>query len=149
MNGYESFHFPCLLDMRIPELSGDVVLSLSNSIFTTGDSRDHIVLLEAGALLWVDVGVPSVADVVRRHMFGDVRQSPLRSPLGLTLGLSDPETGATTAAQELQISRWLAKNVVVSWRLHGEAAPPVEERYGWFNDQRYWEERKRRREGRS
>lgn len=137
MRDYQTYHLSCLLDRRIPDGPGDLIVSLRETVFTTDGGRDHICLLEAGALLYVEAGAPSLAQAVRRHLFGTVNTSEFRMPLGLSLQLSDPETGATSVENEALISRWLSKNAVASIRQHGKTPPPAEIRYGWYNAERY------------
>jgi len=139
MSDYETYHLSCLLDLRLRAGPGDLIISLRETVFATEGGPDHIVLLEAGALLYVEAGAPSLADAVQRHLFGTVNTSEFRMPLGLSLRLSDPETGASTDETEALISRWLSKNTVASIRVHGRKPPAAETRYGWYNAQRYRE----------
>lgn len=145
MRDYETYHLSCLLDLRIPAGPGDLIISLRETVFTADGGPDHIILLEAGARLYVEAGAPSLAESVRRHMFGTVTTSQFRMRLGLSLHLSDPETGATTVENEALISRWLAKNAVASIRVHARKPPAAETRYGWYNSERYIQPSKKRR----
>lgn len=143
MRDYETYHLSCLLDPRIPAGPGDLIISLRETVFTADGGPDHIILLEAGARLYVEAGASSLAESVRRHMFGTVNTSQFRKPLGLSLQLSD--AGTTTVENEALISRWLSKNTVASIRIHGRKPPAVETRYGWYNSKRYIQTIKKRR----
>lgn len=145
MRAYDSYHLSCLRDLRLPSGPGDLIISLRETVFTTDGGPDHIILLEAGTLLYVDAAAPSVADAAQRHLFGTVNTSEFRIRLGLSLHLSDPETGATTVENEALISRWLSKNTVASIRVHDRKPPAVETRYGWYNSERYIPTIKKRR----
>lgn len=145
MRDYETYHLSCLLDLRIPAGPGELIISLRETVFTTDGGPDHIILLEAGARLYVEAGAPSLAESVLRHMFGTVNTSQFRIPLGLSPQLSDAETGTTTVENEALISRWLSKNTVGSIRIHGHKPPAVETRYGWYNSERYIQTIKKRR----
>ncbi|MBJ7484206.1 hypothetical protein [Brevundimonas sp.] len=145
MRDYETYHLSCLLDTRLPSGPGDLIISLRETVFTTEGGPDHIVLLEAGTLLYVEAAAPSLADAVKRHLFGTVKTSEFRMPLGLSLRLSDPETGAATVETEAMISRWLSKNTVASIRVHSRKPPAAETRYGWYNAERYIQTIKKRR----
>lgn len=135
MRDYETYHLSCLLDLCLPSGPGDLIISLRETVFTTDGGSDHIIVLEAGTLLYVAAAAPSVADAVRR-LFGTVDTSEFRMLLALSLRLSDPETGATTVENEALISRWLAKNAVASIRVHDRKPPPAETRSGWYNSER-------------
>lgn len=145
MRDYESYHLSCLLDLRLPSGPGDLIISLRETVITTDGGSDHIILLEVGTLLYVDAAAPSVVDAVRRHLLGTVNTSEFRLRLALSLHLTDPETGATTAENEALISRWLSKNAVASIRVHDGPPPTAETRYGWYNAERYIQTIKNRR----
>lgn len=133
MRDYDFYHLSCLLDLRLPSGPGDLIISLRETVFTTDGGSDHIILLEAGTLLYVDAAAPSVADAVERHLFGTVNTSEFRLRLALSLHLTDPETGATTTENEALISGWLSKNAVASIRVHNRTPPASETRSGWYN----------------
>lgn len=144
MPDYETYHVPCLLDLRLPSGPGDLIISLRETVVTTDGGSDHIVLLEAGTLLYVDAAAPSLVEAVQRHLWGTVDTSEFRMSLGLSLHLSDPETGATSVENEALISRWLSKSAVASIRVH-DGPPPAEIRCGWYNSERYVQTIKKRR----
>ena len=140
MNDYQSFHPGCVDDRQLPDLAGDVVVSLKSPLFLKGPEPDHVFMFEAGALLHVASAVPSVRAAARDHIAGTVKTSDLRFAVGQMLGLVEAGRTSLKSAGEKQIDGWIAEHTVISVREHSGQAVEAERRTGWFDNARaVWE----------